>query len=377
MATGSLGLTPVRRLEADEVSPFGGVLQKALANYKALTEAQYQGKNLEQDLKNKVANSFLHEAQAKRANAQANLPGGGVSIPGPAGQIMGLEIMKHIYGEDSPEYKAAQNSLNLSNESTRSRSNYQNKLSDTLPIRYTTPEGRGFIEESNVSQGASPAGTPEGQPVVPGGPVYKSPYEKNEDAAGQYQLERVKKNLPATVQQRNLSATNIEKTLDSIDPKALTQYGGYLGKLQQKGQEHLSGFNLESKNFDEYKDSKDAVDLLATQVRQFYGDSIQPIMLERLQKLSDPASWQTNPKLAKEIYSTTKNILEKEMQTYRDAARNANVYQGKPANAKQAINETANNFKSQSIHMVGPDGKEYDVPQGKAQRFIENGFKRK
>jgi len=26
--------------------------------------------------------------------------------------------------------------------------------------------------------------------------------------------------------------------------------------------------------------------------------------------------------------------------------------------------------------MKGPDGKVYNVPQGKAQRFIENGFKR-
>jgi hypothetical protein len=50
--------------------------------------------------------------------------------------------------------------------------------------------------------------------------------------------------------------------------------------------------------------------------------------------------------------------------------------ENKPESAKEAIKEQAKEFKSETISMRGPDGKVYSVPQGKAQRFVENGFKR-
>jgi len=48
----------------------------------------------------------------------------------------------------------------------------------------------------------------------------------------------------------------------------------------------------------------------------------------------------------------------------------------KPSTAKEAIKKTAKEFKGESLRMQGPDGKVYNVPQGKAQLFVENGFKR-
>jgi len=53
----------------------------------------------------------------------------------------------------------------------------------------------------------------------------------------------------------------------------------------------------------------------------------------------------------------------------------------KSPSVKEAIKGEANKFKSEMIHMVGQDENgnevEYDVPVGKAQKFLEAGFRRK
>jgi hypothetical protein len=151
----------------------------------------------------------------------------------------------------------------------------------------------------------------------------------------------------SSARQKNLYATNIEKTLANINPDHLTQYSGANGTLSKKLEEARAPFGKQSKDFDNYQNSLNASQLLATQVRQFYGDSIQPDMIKRLEALTNPSSWNTNPKLAKEIFSQTKNILGQELGTYRDAMKSTRLI-----NRKMAIKVSNNNSNSSQNQKV-------------------------
>ncbi len=141
-------------------------------------DAFMTGLESSQKLFDSLVNNKLTQAKTARELKMAELPFGGANVPGPAGQIVGLEMVRQLYGADSEQYKQAQQAFSMQQDSTGSRINYQNKLADSLPLRYTTPQGRQIIENSNVNQGYSPAGTPQGQPIAPGKAPYIDPNSK-------------------------------------------------------------------------------------------------------------------------------------------------------------------------------------------------------
>lgn len=256
--------------------------------------------------------------------------------------------------------------------------NYQNALTQSLPMRYLTPQGKSLNEQSNVMQGASPAGTPQGHPIVQGSMPYydpsrlqntgvpqnpgnqnNAPVQNNSDqsneppqeqntiqdflpeqpsqnnvnqqptSANQYNLKRTKENVPASVLSKDLYATNIDKTLDAVNVKDLTYYNNPLGYVKLKYEEGQDALGLPtSEQFKRYKEAEGAFDFLANQVRQFYGDSIQPsAMAEKVKKL-DPRSGFKSADTAKTRFSSQKKLLKNELQTYRDATKGIDVYTG-------------------------------------------------
>jgi len=334
----AIGVQQFQVLNPDEVSPFGGLLRNSLQKYGDIINAAYLPKEKQQSLQQHIADTLLKNAQAKRENALAELPFGGASVPGPAGQVLGLEMIRQKYGDDSPQYQQAKKVFQLSQDSTNSRIFYQNRLANTLPVRILTNQGKSFVEQSNVNQGASPTGTPIGQPVVPGAPGY-NPSAPNTPQGNQYGLERTKRNVPASVLQKNIYASNIEKTLGNIDPEALTQYSGLSGALKKAMEQGKAPFGKESDDYDKYNANLNSAKLLAKQVRQFYGDSIQPSVAENLERLSSPSTWRNNPKLAKDLFNNFKTILSQEMSTYRQATEDPGVYQGDTNQQLQNVGE--------------------------------------
>ena len=275
------------------------------------------------------ADLSLKNAESKRQEALSELPFGGQTLPGPAGQIMGLESVRQQYGEDSPQYRMAKGLFDLSNQSVQSRINYQNTLANN-PERFLTTPGKTIIEEANVREGLQPGGQPWSKQLSADMP-------SSTDLADQYALLRQKSSSDTDTRKRNLFATNIEKTLDMIDPESLTQYSGLAGTGKKGLNQLLASVGKESKSYDEYLKSKVAADTLAKQVRQFYGDSIQPQMEEKLNRLTDPSFWASNPKLAKQNFLVFKDILSREMKTYREAVKSPSVYQGKEENQESKV----------------------------------------
>ncbi len=326
-------------------------------------DAFFSGMANSQSMFDSMMQNKLRQAQAAKEQKMAQLPFGGANVPGPAGQIVGLEMVKGLYGEGSPQYQQALKAFNLSQESTGSRIGYQDALKNSLPIRYTTPEGRQIIEQSNVDQGASPAGTPEGEPVVPGQPSYHPPSQQGVTTPeGQhYGLRQTKQDLPGFVMQKNLYANNIDKTIDNVNLDDLTRYNGPIGQLKLKEQQGLDVVGKPtSEEYKKYKEAESKFNFLSNQVRQFYGDSIQPTAMERLQEKLDPRGGFKSSNTGKTSFNSTKDLLKKELQTYRDASKNASVYSG--------MDPSANNQQLEgqmppegTVWMIRPDGKQVPV----------------
>jgi hypothetical protein len=299
-----------------------------------------------------IINSFIRN---RALNAKANLPFGGEHVPGVAGEVVGLEMIKMLYGENSPQYKQAQSAFNLSQQSIGSRNNYQNALTNTIGLRYTSPGGRQIIEQSNVNQGASPAGTPIGQPVTPGSPPY-NPGAPVSETGKHYNLRQTKEDVPATVLSKNLYATNIEKTIDNIDLDVLTNYNTPLGQFKLKQQQALDAAGKSNETYKKYVAEKEKLRFLADQIRQFYGSSVQPSEVQERMNRIDPTGVFSSKETGREKFKSNAALLKKELETYRQAAKNTDVYHGKGINSNDEVLNSVNkseNHKSTKVLQPG------------------------
>lgn len=196
-------------------------------------------------------------------------------------------------------------------------------------------------------------------------------------------MQQLKQNTDEQARQKNIYATNIEKTLQQINPGDLTQYAGIPGNAERMMQQYvLSPRGKESTAYDNYVKATQATSFLDNQVRQFYGASIQPAMLYRLNQLSNPQGWLNNPKLATQQFNETKTILQNEMQTYRDAMKSPSVYQNAPTMQAQtpaaaaissALTQTGQAANQGNVRIMMPNGKAYTVPQSQLQTAISRG----
>jgi len=248
-------------------------------------------------------------------------------------------------------------------------------------LKYMSNLGKSYVEPGIVDAILQSRGIKNTQP---GQGFEYNPPEMNQGQQGQqeqpqqqgdqpgsindvYSLERQKMTSDAQARNRNLFATNIEKTLSYIDPKALTQYGGGLGSVEKWGQKGLSSIGKESKNYDNYRASLDAVKLLTKQIRQFYGDSIQPTVQENLEALNNPATWSVNPKLAERLFHQTTDILKNELGTYRSALRTPKAYEETqmPSNVNNS-----QNMEPPSNEDIEFTAKKYNMPVSQVKSMM-------
>jgi hypothetical protein len=380
-------------------------------------QAQYYGPNIQSEI-------GLRNAQANLENQKAQLPYGGATLPGIAGEIIGLESIKKMYGENSPQYEAAKRQFDLGQQNMQARIDYQNTLSSTAPIRYLTPTGKGIVEQANVGQGNAPTGRPweqqinsdqqqqmnpammgqlqnslaQQQQIPPQGMQQQSmpqqqqinPMQMQMQQGGQqipmqnmgmqqqqgipqqnqlapgnpqelsdaYGLTRLKQTTDSATRQKNLYATNVEKTIDNINVDDLTKYSGVKGATEYASEKSKDALGFPtSDDFKKFNEAMNASQFLASQARQFYGESIQPGMRKKLEDLTNPSSWMRSPETAKTLFNNTKKILGQEMQTYRDAMKSTEVYKGKGNNSTNLNNQTSNiqqtkNIGGNNYHLV-------------------------
>lgn len=326
----------------------------------------FEGLNQGVDLMDKLLMASVRkrklEAEAKRQEALSQLPFGGTQLPGAAGQALALEMMKMQYGENSPQYKEAKEAYDLDKESTRSRIGYQNILSESAPKRFSTGTGKTAQEFEDIKKGFLP-GT-----KIPLTPEQKRYYE------GLYGLEMVKKTTDTDTRKRNLLATNVEKTIAQINPDDLVQFSGIKGmkNLAKEKAKDIAG--NPSEKYLAYQQAITNADLLAKQIRQFYGDSIQPQMTAKLEKLTNPADWLKSPKTALANYNSLIKTLNSEMNTYRQGLKSPGIFYGNEENLEDMIERPMSPLeKKVGGRLDQNEGREIDPLEKMAEEAIAQG----
>lgn len=317
-------------------------------------------KLLEQQLKNKFeapraerADEFA-QADLNYKNALAEQVKMGLNpfnrLSGVARDVYSIEMLKNQLGEDSPAYQQAKQQYDLEQQSTRGLNDYRQRLADTMLKRSSSNLGKLSQEEEDVAAGFEPNTNRQHQ-ISP---------DRQEELLGQYQLTKQKLSTDTDTRKKVLFASNIDKTIESINPKDLTKFAGLNGAAQLKTEEIKAATapGTESEAYRRYLESANKAQLLAKQVRQFYGDSIQPAMLEKLEKLSNPATWRNNPEIAQRLFKSFTGLLKQETGTYRSALQNKNEFQGN---------------QSQGTTRVYYNGKPHMIPNNQVDAALRAG----
>lgn len=350
----------------------------------------------------------LTQAQAKREQHLADMPFGGQIPSGTIGQIYWLDQIGKMYGAGSQQYNDAKAALALQNKALQTKMAYQQALAQTLPERSLSTQGKLITEGARSGQGLAPSGQAWNQAVfgqlpqqnsqqAGNSPVqipfqaagtlpsaqYSAQSQNNtqlapgtpQDLENQYKLNILKKTVSPQTLGKVLYATNAEKTFNNFNPDDLLRYAGAQGKLAKGYQSLLVPSGKESPEYDRYIEAKSAATLLTHQLRQFYGDSIQPSVMDAWEKLINSDEWATNPTLARKKFDTLKRIIGQEMATYRQALVTPGVYGSQGSNVGTTPSEVPRRTSDQMVRMRSSDGKLYRVPADKRDIFVKNGFK--
>lgn len=349
----SLGAQPRRQSEE--------LLAQMLQNKLRGVQAQYADPMAQLGLQQKQAEldmvpyrQKLLEAQIARQNQMNEQPFGG-NLTGVAREAYVLDQMREQLGEDHPAYMNAKRAYEAKISGQEGLNDYRKALGETANKRTSSALGKLEQEMAEVSAGFMPGSN---------NTIPLSPEHQNE-LLGQYALQKQKMTTDKSTRDRSLFASNIDKTIESINPESLVQFAGILGSIKKGIGKGKAPFGMESKEYRDYTKNLSRVKLLAHQVRQFYGDSIQPAMTQAIELMVNPATWENNPRIAMDNYRAIVDILEKETGTFRNALKSTREYEGK--NPDQTVNTTGRYILAQA-----PDGtKRFISPEmiGKARNM--------
>jgi hypothetical protein len=125
-----------------------------------------------------------------------------------------------------------------------------------------------------------------------------------------------------------LAARNIEMSMDSIDPDAITMYSGPEGQLKLKQEQLMDMLGSPSPEYQRYKESVVAAKFEAKQLRQMLGESVREKVAKELEMISNPESFGTSPETAKAMLLKAREVLKRELRTFQEAQVSTEPYQG-------------------------------------------------
>jgi len=276
---------------------------------------QYQGDPINTFMKGIGTGSDMF---SKLMNAKYN---NSLHPSGDVANAMYVEQLRNQYGDNDPRYLAAKQAHELQLAARQSLMDYRGQLSDTAAYRATSPlgrsiaegEGRGALDVLGGGKRYNALGQKvTGQPNQEGAPY-------DDEKARAYEMDIAKKTTDSDARKKYNYAVNIDKTRTRINPDHLLAYSGLKGTGRLLRDQALAQTGKVPQSLLDYQKSLSAANLLAKQVRQFYGESIQPAMAEKLEHLTNPSNWYKNPQLAKAEYDAINDILDAETETYKQA----------------------------------------------------------
>lgn len=239
----------------------------------------------------------------------------------PSGDVanaMYVEQMRNQYGESDPRYIEAKRAHDMAMSGHQSLMDYRTQLSNLAPYRAATPEeklvaaqeGKGVLQNFVGSKG---------QLVKPGMVDGNDGHKISEQEAKVYNQALGKKTTDEAIRNKVPYAENVKITLDSIVPEDLIHYSGVQGQIKYLLDNIKSMSGDVPQELMAFKKAETSAKTLSKQLRQFWGDSIQPTAMDKIDQLTNPSHWNKNPEIALQQFNQLKDITEAELQTFRDA----------------------------------------------------------
>ena len=247
--------------------------------------------------KQKMQDVLIKEKQAKAENP-LGLGSGDI------GQVLQLEAVRQKYGDNHPIFLEAKRSWENTQKNKENMQAFRDTQMELAGKRTATQQGKRQQEISDIEAGYYPGSRRQV-------PISESQKKR---MLNTYRAEEEKGRSDATTRQKALSAANIDKTLDNINPEDLLQYSGLAGAGKQ-----ALDYTFGRGAYENYQKALTAAKTLKKQIRQFYGDSIDPRMMAELEQLVIPSTWSNTPDIALSKFNQLKSILQQETQTYKDA----------------------------------------------------------
>ena len=122
----------------------------------------------------------------------------------------------------------------------------------------------------------------------------------------------------------------------------MVQYSGIQGEIDKRLAQGQAVPEKELVKYNKYKEEIAKVAVLAKQIRQFYGDSISPSNLQKLESISNPSKWSESPRAAKSQFEAFKKIVKQETAIYRSALANISAYQAPKEQTETSIGKVFN-----------------------------------
>jgi hypothetical protein len=273
---------------------------------------------------------------AKIMNAKYN---NSLHPSGDVANALYVEQMKNQYGENDPRYLEAKRAHDMALQGHQSLIDYRGVLNQTAGIRATSPLGKLLAEgrgqgatdilrggQGGAQQVSQPANTPEnarykvgeqyyndsGEPVYDNNPRTPDERKAYEQAIG-------KGTTDAAIRNKIPYAENVKITMDSIVPEDLVQYSGPEGSYKFGVDSIKAALGKPPPEFMAYQTALTGAKTLSKQLRQFWGDSIQPSAMDKIDQLTNPSEWKKNPQVALQQFNQLKKITDQELQTFKTA----------------------------------------------------------
>ncbi len=307
--------------------------------YKLSDEASVLANALNSKAMEHYEEKFKNEQDYKLAQIENLKRGGGKSGLKLTGDIANYKLT-HPDATDEDITKFADRLLESKIQHTDSGTARSLKLNETQEERSQTQQGKLLSEAKDVNDGFVP-GT--GRTQKFDNPEIQNFYKN------QYDLKLQKERSDSVTRNRAIYAGLVDNTFDNINVDKLVQYGGVTGEIDKRLAQGQLVPEPDLVKYREYKEEVAKVQVLAKQIRQFYGDSISPGNLVKLEQISNPATWSESPKAAKAQFESFKKIVKQETGIYRGALASINAFQ----NQNALENNSNGNFDFSSYPVAG------------------------
>jgi len=246
-----------------------------------------------------------------------------------------ISQLENKLGPNHPAVMEAKRAHQLSLQNRGSLIDWRQMGTQALPYKLLSPTGReiqeatgnGPLERFNNNQKSK---LPDGSIKVgeqdydkEGNPIYS----KNNNFPTKKQIQEFysrkigKQATDAAIRNKLPYAENVETTFNNLNFDDLTTYSGLKGSAEHGVDFIKAAMGNPSERFLKYNDALSTSSTLAKQLRQFWGDSIQPVAMERIESLTNPSSILKDPKVAISQLKQLKKITDQELENFRKAGK--------------------------------------------------------